>query len=115
MGLADLKGWRGRGNAPLQKVEVSVLPCFRRGVLLGKAGSPSVSLVDLPLSGSESAGDRRRGFSLEDRLVPSFRERRHHGLASLEKSAGAIPEHSKAYLCIDLRSDGNLRLCVVAP
>src|SRR5262249_15404143 len=42
----------------------------------------------------------------------SFRERSHHGLASLEKSAGAIREHSKAYLCIDFRSDRNLRLYV---
>ena len=42
-------------------------------------------------------------------------ERSHHGLASLEKSAGAIREHSRAYLCIDFRSDRNLRLYVVAP
>src|SRR5258708_17440176 len=44
-------------------------------------------------------------------LVASFRERSYHGSASLGKSAGAIREHSRAYLCIDLRSDRNLRLC----
>src|SRR5712692_10140824 len=72
-------------------------------------------VADLLFSGSDSASDRRPGFSLEDRLVASFRERSYHGSASLGKSAGAIREHSSAYLCIDLRSDRNLRLCVVAP
>ncbi len=36
----------------------------------GKAGSPS--LMDLLFSGPDSAGDRRPGFSLEDRLVEAF-------------------------------------------
>jgi len=38
----------------------------------GKAGSPSLSLVDLLFSASDSAGDRRPGFSLGDRLVEAF-------------------------------------------
>src|SRR5262249_45297911 len=44
-----------------------------------------------------------------------FRDRHHHALARLAKSPGAIRDHSKAYLCIDFRSDRNLRLYVAAP